>query len=198
MACTLIAACGGPLVARLRKTFPVTPDTVATVALHRRGRLLSHGDLTVAELPPVMEAGPDPVGTDVTAELAFYLGSCPECTAVLMVIPAPQLTLADRIIAPGQRELVPDLLEPSSRIVDSVEVATIENPAVWVTAQWALRRLGPHQFWVVGLPVKPRRRPGGEQADGDATAGYSATPPTDRAIHRGLRSVVMALEEQNR
>lgn len=185
MARTLIAACGGSTVARLRKTFPVTPEAATTAVLQRRGRLLSHKDLTLVELPAVAEASTaDPVEADVTAELALYLGNCPDCTAVILVIPAPELILADRITAPGRRELIPDLLEPASRIDESVRVAAIDNSPAWVAAQWALRRLGPHQLWVVGLPTPESR--GASHGD------------TDRATHRGLRSVVAALEEQNR
>ncbi|MFO8043551.1 MAG: hypothetical protein R6U25_10145 [Alkalispirochaeta sp.] len=289
MARTLIAACGGPAVAQVRKTFPVTPDADSRALLHRRGLLLSHGSLTLAELPPLREARPaagdspasfptgaplatpaagdtpasfptgaplaspaagdtrgenrsDSSAEEVTAELAFYLGHCRECTAVLVVIPAPRLILADRIIAPGRRELIPDLLEPASRIDASVTVTAVDDAVVWAAAQWALRRVGPHQFWVVGLPVKMRTPGGGERpgrpADGDAADGYAADghrsgahaarphpavpqaadvhaarpqasaprtadpqatgPASDSATHRGLRSVVAALEEQTR
>ncbi len=220
MARTLIAACGGPAVAQVRKTFPVTPDPSPTALLQRRGRLLSHEGLALAELPPLPEAGSDAL--ELTAELAFYLGHCRECTAVLLMIPAQRLTLADRIIAPEKRELIPDLLEPASRIDASVTVAAIDNPAVWAAAQWALRRLGPHQFWVVGLPVEARQPRGGvrsgrradgrtadeHQNDAPATGLHPADthapdppparPASDSATHRGLRSVVAALEEQTR
>lgn len=255
MARTLIAACGGPAVAQVRKTFPMTPYRSPTTIVHRRGRLLSRGSLTLAELPPLPVArstagragasaptgdtparstdgetlasfpagdmrGEDRTGSDaleLTAELAFYLGHCLECTAVLLVIPAPRLTLADRIIAPGRRELIPDLLEPASRIDASVTVTAVDGAVVWAAAQWALRRVGPHQFWVVGLPVEADQPRGGEgpgrrahghrssahAADLQAAATHAAdpqpaAPTTDSDIHRGLRSVVAALEEQTR
>lgn len=209
MARTLIAACGGPVVAQVRKTFPMTPDPSPTGLVHRRGRLLSHGSLTLAELPPLRETRS--TAAEITAELAFYLGLCRECTAVLVVIPAPRLTLADRIIAPGRRELIPDLLEPASRIDASVTVTAVDDALVWAAAQWALRRVGPHQFWVVGLAVEARAPRGGARP-GQATDGHApngrhkeaAAGPqpaglaSDSAIHRGLRSVVAALEEQTR
>lgn len=178
---TLIAACGGSIVSRLRKTFPVVPIEALSPALRRRGRILSRDTLAIAELPALADA-------EVTAELAFYLGGLPSCTAVLMVIPAPDLILADRIAAPGRRELIPDLLEPVSRLDEAVRIAEIVDPVAWGAARWAFRRLGPHQFWVVGLPVTQHRGKTGRDV---STAGAGAP-------HRGLRSVVAALEEQNR
>jgi hypothetical protein len=185
---TLIAACGGTLVNRLRKTFPVVPIETDSPVLRRRGRILGRGELALAALPSVAEAdNPDsdavsgddlPDGgdmADIVAELAFYLGGLPACTAVLLVVPAPQLVLADRVTAPGRRELVPDLLEPASRLDGAVRVTEIAAPPAWTVANWALRRLGPHQFWVAGVPSA-----------------------TESAVHRGLRSIVAALEEQNR
>lgn len=178
---TLIAACGGSIVSRLRKTFPVVPMDAPSATVRRRGRVLSRDALAIAELPALTDA-------EVTAELAFYLGSFPSCTAVLMVIPAPHLILADRITAPGRRELIPDLLEPVSRLEEAVQIAEIVDPVAWFAASWAFRRLGPHQFWVVGLPVADRRR--------ESAPEISTT--SDGAPHRALRSVVAALKEQNR
>lgn len=175
---TLIAACGTPIVSQVRKTFPAdTVDAVSPV-MRRRGRLLAHGARLIAELPPADPTGAGAV--DVTAELAFYLGALPSCTAVLLLIPAPALMVADRIVAPGQRELLPDLLEPASRLDPSVQVATITHPTAWVAAEWALRRVGPHQLWVVGMPAH----------------GDTPVPHSEGSIHRGLRSILDALEQQ--
>ncbi|MEX2442140.1 MAG: hypothetical protein WD492_00945 [Alkalispirochaeta sp.] len=211
---TLIAACGGPIVSRLRKTFPAVAAETESPAMRRRGRMLTHGELVIAELPPLDSAAPasglqheePPAGehadteanslvrsadstADIVAELAFYLGALPFCSAVLLAVPAPHLIVADRLMASGRRELIPDLLEPTSRFDEAVRVEPIAHPSVWHAADWALRRLGPHQVWVVGLPVDTR-------TVGDLGQDSTATPITEGAIHRGLRSIVKALEQQ--
>ncbi|MFW5695391.1 MAG: hypothetical protein ACOCYB_09480 [Alkalispirochaeta sp.] len=203
MSQVMIAACGGAMVARVRKTYPAEIIHAESSALRRRGRILAHGDLTIVELPPLASgqrsdarpvAGEDELvhATDITAELAFYVGADPARSAVLLAVPAPQIVVADRITAPGHRELIPDLLEPTSQLDESVHVETVDHPVVWHAAAWAFRRLGPHQFWVVGLPADQH----GQSADShgapaDRTSGRSA-------IHRGLRSIVEALEQQTR
>lgn len=191
---TLIAACGTQIVSRLRKTFPAVAIEAESPVMRRRGRLLSHGEHVIAELPRVetMESPEQQEGVaDFAAELAFYLGAFLGSSSVLLVAPAPQLIVADRITAPGRRELIPDLLEPTSHLDESVKLDTITHPAVWLAAEWALRRLAPHQFWVVGLPIEDQDRQ-------DLRRERLGSVHSAGATHRGLRSILNALEQQTR
>lgn len=205
----VIAAAGAPLIARLRRTFPVKPWTESPSAIRRRGRFLSGSAVTLVELPPVTGVGlersaaPRSPGhrssvADFVGELAFALGVLRHTRSLLIAVPGAAMLLADRVVSgltphggtdgeigatvpePGrEREILPDILVHPGVDERDVPLGTIVDETVHAAVDWASRRLAPHQVWVLAVPDR--------ELD-PATSGTET--------HRLLRSVVAALGEQ--
>jgi hypothetical protein len=77
------------------------------------------------------------------------------------------------------REILPDILTWPETDGRQIPAGTVADPAVHAAADWASRRLAPHQLWVLALPV-----------------AETAPAADESGMHRLLHAVVTALGEQ--
>ncbi len=179
----LIVPLVGGLVGMLRRTFPTRPLATGDPPARVRERVLRGKGMFIADV--VFDRSSEderPAFTLIAAEIAYVMGSLERCDGVLLVLPGRSFHVADRVVAAGRREHLPDL-PPVARFSDiGVSVGAVEDEAAWACMEWLARRLGPHRRWVVRIPPHD----GGESRASRAES------------HRALRGILATFVEQCR
>ena len=179
----LIVPLQGDLIGTLRRTFPTHPLETRDPTTRVRERVLRGAGMYLADVLLDHPSEDRHLAlTLIAAEVAYVLGSLERCDGVLLVSRGEALHVADRLIAPGRREHIPDL-PPVGRFSDiGASVGVIEDGTAWACMEWLTRRLAPHRVWVVRVPPHRKARERVERGES----------------HRALRELLALFVEQCR